>query len=178
MTIGERPCGTAVSSAKSGRVEPGLRKAPGRAPRLSLAPAHPADFRRFRPCRPGIPRDRRGACATGLLCISQRPSPSASASATTQVHVGIFSNSVCVLNTFLTPPDVILRCQLRQVTKWGTEKMVKFLRKLGRDTRGATAVEYGLILGFGFPLDGGCRADVRHRNHRDVEQGRDLRSLP
>lgn len=28
--------------------------------------------------------------------------------------------------------------------------MVKFLRKLGRDTRGATAVEYGLILALVF----------------------------
>jgi pilus assembly protein Flp/PilA len=29
---------------------------------------------------------------------------------------------------------------------WGIVEMVKFLRKLGRDTSGATAVEYGLIL--------------------------------
>ena len=32
----------------------------------------------------------------------------------------------------------------------GHRKMVKFLRKLGRDTRGATAVEYGLILALVF----------------------------
>ena len=77
--------------------------------------------------------------------MSQRPSSSWSASATTQVHVGIFSKLRGVLNSFLTGLAVITRCQLRQVTN-GAPTMVKFLKKLGRDTRGATAVEYGLIL--------------------------------
>ena len=54
--------------------------------------------------------------------MSQRPAPSLSASATTQVHVGFLSNFGSVLNLFLTGSPVIVQCQLRQVTKWGIEK--------------------------------------------------------
>ena len=96
-------------------------------------------------------------CA-GRRCINQRPFPSLSARATTQVHVGIFSKTFAALNPFLTRSAVLTDCQLRQVTN-GATNMVEFLRNLGRDTRGATAVEYGLILALIFlAMIGGIQA--------------------
>ena len=42
---------------------------------------------------------------------------------------------------------------------WGMKRMGKLLRNLGRDTRGATAVEYGLILALVFlAMIGGIQA--------------------
>ena len=59
-------------------------------------------------------------------------------------HVGIFSSSLVHLNLFLT--SVADLRVIRSVPTGDLMKLTTFLKHIGNDNSGATAVEYGLIV--------------------------------
>lgn len=59
-------------------------------------------------------------------------------------HVGLFSILKGDLNLFLTRRRDFLDCQKRMTGE--TMKLTTFLKHIGNDNSGATAVEYGLIV--------------------------------
>ena len=130
---------------ETGRLERVCGELRCRAPRRPRGTAQSAEFRPFRPCRRGIPTARHGACAAGTAAAAGGPRRREWPPRPPATNVGFFSSRAAPHQPFVRtwlrkamPSDRTFR---GEIDAWKS-----FFRRLLRDNRGATAIEYGLIV--------------------------------